>query len=80
MEVNPNHPVIKETRDQWYKIAALLMMKFGVKETVITLDDIKKMPDDVVIAIDSKSNHIRLFLTDMKTALELAKKEGGMPV
>ena len=80
MEINPNHAVTRAVSDHWHKIAAILLMKFGVKEVIITSEDIAKMQSDVVIAIESKKDHFKVWLTDMKTAQELVRKEGGLPV
>lgn len=35
-EINPNHPVTQEMREQWHKIVALMMVHFGIKEFRIT--------------------------------------------
>lgn len=80
MELNPNHPVTRAVSDHWHKIAAILMMKFGVKEIVISDADIATMPNDIVIAIEEKKDHFKIWLTDMKTAETLARKEGGLPI
>jgi len=79
MEINPNHPVTQTVHDHWHKIAAILMIKFGVKSVDITDLDVKNIPSDIAIAIESKPDHLRIFLTDMKTAEKLAMEEGGLP-
>lgn len=80
MELNPNHQVTKAIHDQWHKICAILMMKYGAPHEVITIEDISKLPADSAVAIQERQDGIHLSLVDMKTATKLAKEEGGLPV
>jgi hypothetical protein len=81
-EINPNHPVTIKTRDQWHKIAALLMSKAGHDEVVITSADIDKLlnSDRANIVIRYRQHDIQLRLVDNKEAARLAREEGGLPV
>lgn len=82
MELNPNHKVVRQARDHWHKIAALIMVKIGKTELEITLDDINKMAaGNVNIVLDSRGERetgvLRVLIVDDKTAAELARREGG---
>jgi hypothetical protein len=82
MEINPNHPVTAEVRDQWHKLVAILMVHFGIKEFVITEGIINAMPRDLAVVFDSRKlrGDAVLRLVSMKDAMDMAKKEGGLPV
>jgi hypothetical protein len=79
MELNPNHPTTMAVSDHWYKIAALLMKKFGKDNVVITSEDMANMPPSA-ITVQDKKDGIYLRLVDMATAERLAKQEGGLPI
>lgn len=82
MELNPNHKATQAAHDHWHKIAALMMFKIGVREFIIS-------PQDIDAAFSSQLNigvqfddtiGVRLFLVDEEQARSLARKEGGLPV
>lgn len=82
MELNPNHKVVIQARDQWHKIAALIMVKLGLNELQITPDDVKKIgAGNVNIVLDargeSRTGILTVRIVDDKTADALARKEGG---
>jgi len=82
MELNPNHKVVVQAREQWHKIAALIMVKLGLKELQLTLDDVNKLAKgNVNIVLDargeSKTGILTVRIVDDKTAAEMARKEGG---
>jgi hypothetical protein len=87
-ELNPNHPVTVEIREQWYKLCAILMMKFDKIAVEITQKDIESLTDDLVIAADARGGRFVLRLMDRKEGERLARKEGerlarkegGLPV
>jgi hypothetical protein len=80
--LNPNHPVVHEMHDQWYKLCAILLFKSGQTEARITLDDIEKFSSSGLanIAIHPKGKTITLRLVSDIEASRLAKQEGGLPV
>lgn len=78
MELNPNHKVTQDIHDHWHKIAALLMSKFGKDHVIITMDDIDNLIGSSIV-IEEKNNELHLSIVDKKTAIELVKKEGGLP-
>lgn len=43
MELNPNHGVTIEMREQWHKFCALVMFKCGLTEIMITAQDIDNL-------------------------------------
>jgi len=78
--MNPNHPVVQEMREQWYKIAAILLRRLG-GEAIITDDEIAAFASASKhnIVIDTRGNtNLRLSLVDDEKARELARKEGGL--
>jgi hypothetical protein len=82
MERNPNHPVVRELSDQWYKICAALMLKFGKTEIQITEHDLKRLSDSdkANIVADTRGDRfLTLRLVSDDEAIRLAKKEGGLP-
>lgn len=87
MELNPNHRVTNAARDQWHAAVALLLMKFGVEEVVITEADVAAFaargPMAVVwhdgINAPGAPAAMRLRLVPMAEAERLARKEGGLP-
>lgn len=82
MELNPNHAVTRAAHDQWHKIAALILVKLGIKEVKIGREDVDKLTaGNVNIVLDARKETETGFMTirivDDKTAMELARKEGG---
>lgn len=80
-ELNPNHKTTSTVRDHWHKIAALLMKKANLKHVVITTADIDDLArQDLAIAIDDRPDGLHVSMVPMTQAVEMAKKEGGLPV
>lgn len=82
MELNPNHKVVIQAREQWHKIAALIMVKLGLTELQITPDDVDKIAaGNVNIVLDargeSRTGILTVRIVDDKTADAMARKEGG---
>lgn len=85
MELNPNHKVVKQVRDHWHKIAALMMIAVGKTELVITRKEVEKIAaGNVNIVLDargeSETGNLTIRIVDDKTANELARKEGGRAI
>jgi hypothetical protein len=80
-ELNPNHVVTQSMREQWHKIAALLLLKLG-GEASITLRDVanmgKKQRSNIVI--QEKNEGLKLRLVSDTEAARLAREEGGLPI
>lgn len=78
-ELNPNHPVTQEMHDNWHKIVALIMRKFGVSEVEIGLEDISG--EGMAVVADTRKNDVLIIrLITMKEAEKLAKEVGGLLV
>lgn len=80
-EINPNHPVTQMTRDNWHKIVGVLMLKFGVTDVEIEIDDVLRMGDnEKAVVADCRGGRFIIRVMDNKQAVALARKEGGLPV
>lgn len=82
MELNPNHGVVRELSDQWYKICAALMLKFGKTEIELTVSDIENLTTSgkANIVADTRGDRfLTLRLVSDAEAIQIAKKEGGLP-
>jgi len=80
-ELNPNHPVTQQARDQWHKFAAILMHKFGKTAVEITIEDIENLSDgESCIVVDERGGKCVLRLMTMAEGEKLAREEGGLPV
>lgn len=82
MELNPNHPVTAEFRQQWHKLCAILMLKFGHSKIQITSGDIQALIDSGTadITMRAKGEVITLELVDDAEGRRLAREEGGLPI
>lgn len=81
MELNPNHPVVQEARDQWFKYCAILMAKMGKTDVEITVDDVMTLGDNQsTIVLDNRGGRCVLRLVSMAEGERLARNEGGLPV
>lgn len=82
MEINPDHPVTRKTHDQWHKICALLMQKFGVTDVKLTESDIAKLGEfdgKLAVVIEERATYLRVRIVSMEEGERLAKQEGGLP-
>lgn len=80
MELNPNHKVTAGLRDEWHKIVAIALHKQGIKELVITWDDILAFSGNTkhnTIVAQEKADGLHIYLTGEAEALELIAKAGG---
>lgn len=85
MELNPNHKVVRQAHDHWHKIAALIMVKLGLKELRLNMDDVMKISGgNVNIMLDargeSETGYMTIRIVDDKTADEMARLEGGRAI
>lgn len=78
-ELNPNHPVVNNIRDQWYKLAAILVNRTPGGKTVITLDEVQRMAGKAITIKETKFG-IELAIVSMEEGERLARQEGGLPV
>jgi hypothetical protein len=55
MELNPNHKVVRQAHDNWHKIAALILVKLGLTELQLTMEDVDKISHgNVNIVLDAR--------------------------
>jgi hypothetical protein len=81
-ELNPNHGVTREVREQWHKLCALVLFKTGETQVQITADDIDRFANSGLanITVRPKDDTLTLALVSDKEAVRLAREEGGLPV
>lgn len=79
--LNPNHPVVMEAEDQWYKLCAILIHKFNQTEVDITAADVTSFATSAVcnIVLHSKRDSITLKLVSDADAIIIARQAGGLP-
>jgi hypothetical protein len=82
MERNPNHPVTRSMHDNWHKLCAIVMLKLGKTSIDITSADIEALSISgrANIVCREHGETITLSLVTDDEAVELAKREGGLPV
>jgi hypothetical protein len=83
--LNPNHPVMRAAEDQWFKIAALLLLKLPEAKALITTADIAALTthfgDEMpTIVLNDRADGLHVYLITESEAQVLARKEGGLPV
>jgi hypothetical protein len=78
---NPNHPVVREMQEQWYKLCAIVMHKQGLTQIEITDADIEAFMRSgrANITVHPSGNVITLRLVSDAEAEGLARQEGGLP-
>lgn len=79
MEINPNHPVTNAMHDQWHKVAALLVLKYGGGHVVITASDLNHVNPNMAISVQELPDGLHLRILDEQTARRAAAAEGGLP-
>ena len=78
MELNPNHPVTRESHDLWHKVAALLVMQEGGHVT-IPESEIRKLEGQAITIKFVDGVGIELNLVSMAEGERLAREAGGLP-
>jgi hypothetical protein len=80
-ELNPHNRASQLARESWYKIAAILMMKFDKTAVEITEEDVKKLGDNTnCIVADTRGGKFFVRLVSMEEGERLAREQGGIPV
>lgn len=80
-EKNPNHPVTQMAREQWHKIAALLMWHFEIDSFEVTTDMIQKfMATENAIVLDTRNQRMIVRMVGAEEAERLAREAGGLPI
>lgn len=76
---NPNHAVSRVVSDNWQNFLALLVAKGG-GHVVITPADIAAFPSEAAMTVQELDDGLHFRLVDYSTGMEIAKREGGMPL
>jgi hypothetical protein len=83
-ELNPNHPVVREMREQYHKLLAIVMADHGLDEfdvTVEMIDDFSRIyGEGAAVVVDTRGGGLKLRLVRGDEAARLARQEGGLPV
>ena len=90
MERNPNHGVTNEMRDQYHKLLAFCVWKFGFRrgtrggETMqIHSSDLEAFardnPDGINLVVEPDGHTLTLRIVDDTEGVALARKAGGLP-
>lgn len=81
-ELNPNHPVTQQVREQWHKLCALVLFKTGATEIKITSSDIERLRESGManITVRPEGDVITLSFVSDSEAARLARHEGGLPI
>lgn len=79
-ELNPNHEVTTAMREQWQKICAVVMHKYGIGSLQISIADIEEFAgsNKCNIVLHSGEEFITVRLVDDETAVALAADAGGL--
>lgn len=82
-ELNPNHPVTTELREQYHKLLAIVMWRFGMDALTVTSEEIERFvadhPGGINVAFEPKGHTLRIRIVDDREGARLARKEGGLP-
>jgi len=88
-EINPNHPMTRFAREQWHKVAALLMQKMEAEhkipglpdyEVEITVGEIERLTErNLAVVIQERNKRLFIRLMPMEAGEKLAREHGGMP-
>lgn len=80
---NPNHPVVREVQDQWYKLCAIAIFKSGQTSLEITQEDIERFMASgrANIVVDTRGGtKMLLRLVTDEEGRQIARTEGGLAV
>lgn len=79
--LNPNHPAARSLEDQWHKILAIVLVKYGeaMGPVVITAADVHLLEGLALAAFDDAEG-LHVEMVSQAEAAALARKHGGLPV
>jgi hypothetical protein len=82
VELNPNHPVVIESREQWHKYCALIMHKLGKTELEIYPADVDGFTSSgkTNIILHAHKNSVTIKLVSDAEGEKLAREAGGLPI
>ena len=82
-ELNPNHGVTSEMRDQYHKLLAIIVGLGYGGATTITVADLERFTEqwpDAAIIVHSHADCIELRLVTREEGDQIAREHGGLPV
>lgn len=80
MKMNPNHEVSKKlTEENLQVLLVALLLKHCNGNAVITPEDLSCMAGGMAVSVQELEDGLHLKVITFKEAIELAKKEGGLP-
>lgn len=79
--MNPNHPAARSLEDQWHKLLAIVLVKYGevIGPVVITADDVQLLQGLALAAFDDAEG-LHVEMVSQERAAALARKHGGLPL
>lgn len=77
MEINPEHPVTQELREQWHKICAVVLHKLKISYIGITAEDLTELGPDVAVIAHAKKDMLEIRLMTLAEAKQYAKDHPG---
>lgn len=82
-ELNPNHGVTIEMRDQYHKLLAFMIWRSGGDRIVITASDLERFqndrPDGTNLVVEPKDDILTLRIVTDDEGRRLARMAGGLP-
>jgi hypothetical protein len=82
-ELNPNHGVTIEMREQYHKLLAFVIWKSGSDRLVITAADLERFqndrPDGTNLVVEPKNDIMTLRIVTDEEGRRLARMAGGLP-
>lgn len=89
-ELNPNHPVVNEMRDQYHKLLAFMIWRYGpsrgthrCESVTITPGELDRFiqdnPDGINLVVHPKGDVLMLRVVDDAEGARLAREAGGLP-
>lgn len=81
VELNPHHPTTEKVHDHWHKIAALLLLRLGLRvgsgEVVIKVPEVDRLVGmgQCVVVINEKKDGIHLSIVTEEEARSLMRRE-----
>lgn len=75
--LNPNHPVIKQIEDHYYKLLCAHMLKHGEREWSVTANEIRAI-EGMAVAIDTRGGGLIVRIMTYEEGERMAREEGGL--
>ena len=76
--LNPNHPVIRQVEDYYYKLLAAHMLKHGEREWNVTAEEVSAIKG-LAVALDTRGGGLVVRIITCEEGKRLAREHGGLP-